>query len=107
LGGTNAWSLYGGGVAAKDYYPAEFGLGRDLLALGALSADVTQSVARFPGQDTRQGKPWRLSYSKRFDELNSEVTFAGYRFSEKNFISVSSFLDARERGFTPRQDKEL
>lgn len=106
-GVNNYWSLYGGVIAAGDYNAAAIGLGRDLFDFGALSADITQSVARLPGEGTKQGKSWRMSYSKRFDDLNSEITFAGYRFSEKEYLSMGEYLDARYRGGSVGKDKEL
>ncbi len=106
-GVSNAWSLYGGGIAAGDYNSVALGIGRDLLDFGAISADITQSVARLPGEGTKQGKSWRLSYSKRFDELNSEITFAGYRFSEQDYMSMGEYLDARYSGGRVGRDKEL
>ncbi len=36
---------------------------------------------------------FKLSYAKTFDEYNSAITFAGYRFSQRNFRSFSQFLD--------------
>lgn len=104
---TNGWSLYGGAIAAGDYNSLALGIGRDLYALGAVSADVTQSYAKIPGMDSRQGKSWRLSYSKRFDEVNSEITFAGYRFSERNYMSMGEYLDARYREGSTGHNKEL
>lgn len=104
---SNAWSLYGGAIVAGNYNSAAIGLGRDLLALGTISADVTQSVANLPGADRRQGKSWRVSYSKRFDEINSEITFAGYRFSERDYMSMGEYLDTRYHGGRISHDKEL
>lgn len=95
---ANSWSLYGGSVAANDYQSFSLGLGRDLFMLGALSADVTQSRAQMRAGDKKQGKSYRLSYSKRFDEIDSEVTFAGYRFSERDYMSMGQYLDARYGG---------
>ncbi len=63
--------------------------------LGALSADMTQSRASLPGGETKKGGSYRLSYSKRFDATNSQVTFAGYRFSERDFMTMSQYLNAR------------
>jgi len=94
-GVNNGWSLYGGALIAGDYNAVSVGIGRDLLALGALSFDMTQSRARFPQGSTKQGGSFHLSYSKRFDETDSQVTFAGYRFSERNFMSMSQYLDKR------------
>lgn len=116
---SNGWSLYGGALLGGDYNALALGIGRDLMLLGALSFDVTQSRARLPQQaqneqneraqsgETLSGGSYRLSYSKTFDELDSQVTFAGYRFAEKNFMSMSEFLDAREYGRRFGNSKEM
>ncbi|MFQ6791106.1 outer membrane usher protein [Serratia marcescens] len=107
-GVSNGWSLYGGALLGGDYNAAALGIGRDLMLLGALSFDVTQSRARLPyNGETLSGGSYRLSYSKTFDELDSQVTFAGYRFSEQNFMSMSEFLDAREYGRRFGNSKEM
>ena len=100
-GVSNGWSLYGGGLGAKDYGSLALGVGRDLMAFGALSVDVTQSHASVPASSgVLSGKSYRVSYSKRFEEYDSQVTFAGYRFSEENYMSMNEFIGAR-RGFQP------
>lgn len=105
---ANSWSLYGGGIVSGDYNTLSLGVGRDLFMLGALSADVTQSIADLPqSRGRKMGKSYRLSYSKRFDELNSEVTFAGYRFSERNFLSMGQYLDARYNHGVINNSKEM
>ncbi|STV89941.1 fimbrial protein SteB [Klebsiella michiganensis] len=104
---TNAWSLYGGGIFSQDYNSLAVGAGRDMNAFGTLSADVTHASARFPDDKNRQGRSWRLSYSKRFDEINSEVTFAGYRFSERNYLTMGEYLDMRYREGYVGNSKEL
>ncbi|MEL5682467.1 outer membrane usher protein [Serratia nevei] len=107
-GVSNGWSLYGGGLFGGDYNAAALGIGRDLMLLGALSFDATQSRARLPyNGETLGGGSYRLSYSKSFDELDSQVTFAGYRFSEQNFMSMSEYLDAREYGRRFGNSKEM
>ncbi len=107
-GVSNGWSLYGGGLFGGDYNAASLGIGRDLMALGALSFDATQSRARLPRQDgTLSGGSYRLSYSKTFDETDSQVTFAGYRFSEQDFMSMSEYLDARYAGRRVGNNKEM
>lgn len=92
---NNGWSLFGGAMLAGDYNALTLGIGRDLLVLGALSFDVTQSRAAFPDDETKSGGSYHLSYSKRFDETDSQVTFAGYRFSERNFMTMSEYLSRR------------
>jgi len=104
---ANSWSLYGGGVVADDYQAFSLGLGRDLFVLGALSADVTQSHAKLRNGDKREGKSYRLSYSKRFDEIDSEVTFAGYRFSEQDFMSMSQYLNTSYGYDSRRRNKAM
>lgn len=105
---SNGWSLFGGGMFAGDYNALALGIGRDLLAFGAISADVTESQASLPGRETTKGGSYRLSYSKRFDEYDSQVTFAGYRFSERGFMTMSQYLNARYHSVpTSGQSKEL
>lgn len=105
---NNGWSLYGGALLAGDYKALSLGIGRDLLALGALSADVTQSSAEIPGMATKRGKAYRLSYSKRFDDYDSQVTFAGYRFAERNYMGMAQYLDKRYHDSNNSgSDKEL
>lgn len=93
-GVNNGWSLYGGGLFAGNYNALAVGLGRDLLAFGAVSFDVTQSRAALPDGETKQGGSYRLSYSKRFEQYDSQITFAGYRFTERDFMSMSQYMDA-------------
>lgn len=104
---NNGWSLYGGALAGGDYNAVSAGIGRDLLALGALSLDVTQARARFPDQSSKIGESYKLSYSKRFEELDSQVTFAGYRFSERDYLSMTQYLELRYSGTNAGQGKEL
>lgn len=105
---NNGWSLYGGALLAGDYNALSLGIGRDLLAFGAVSADITTTRAKLPGEGTTSGNSYRLSYSKRFDEYDSQVTFAGYRFSERNFMNMSEYLDRRYgENDSSGSDKEL
>ncbi|WP_259567503.1 outer membrane usher protein [Enterobacter sichuanensis] len=94
-GVNSGWSLYGGSLLAGDYNAASLGIGRDLLALGALSFDITQSRAELSDQGTKSGGSYRVSYSKRFDEYDSQVTFAGYRFAQRDYMSMTQYLNAR------------
>ncbi len=107
-GVSNGWSLYGGALAGGDYNALSLGIGRDLMVLGALSFDATQSRARVPQEGGMlSGGSYRLSYSKNFDEYDSQVTFAGYRFSEQDFMSMSEYLDARYYGVRTGNGKEM
>lgn len=90
-GVSNGWSVYGGLVSSSDYLSVAAGIGRDLMVLGALAFDVTRSEAKLEDED-RHGQSYRVSYSKRFDDTGSQVTFAGYRFSEKDYMSFNDYL---------------
>lgn len=106
-GVSNGWSLYGGGIAGGDYNALALGVGRDLMMFGALSFDTTLSRASLPQHSTLSGGSYRLSYSKRFDDYDSQVTFAGYRFSERNYMSMGDYLDARRDGTRINSSKEM
>lgn len=105
-GVANGWTLYGGSVIGGDYNALSLGVGRDLYLLGALAFDVTQSRASLPSEGTLSGTSYRVSYSKTFDEYDSQVTFAGYRFSERDFMSMSEYLDTRYGSGTSHSPKE-
>lgn len=96
-GVANSWSLYGGSLIAGEYNSMGLGIGRDLYAFGAISADLTQSIAKLPGLSTKIGQSVRVNYAKQFDEYNSAITFAGYRFSQHNFMTMSQFLSNKDR----------
>ncbi|MBE4916849.1 outer membrane usher protein, partial [Enterobacter cloacae complex sp. P4RS] len=103
---NNGWSLYGGAVASKGYRSAAIGIGRDLMVFGALALDVTRSHAELD-EEAREGQSYRLSYSKRFDDTGSQVTFAGYRFSEKNYMSFNDYLNYVSSDDDFQQSKEM
>ncbi|MGX9271870.1 fimbria/pilus outer membrane usher protein [Pantoea ananatis] len=106
-GVANSWSLYGGSILSADYHSLAIGVARDLYRFGALSADITQSATSLPDSGHLQGRSYRLSYSKRFEDFNSDLTFAGYRFSERNYMTMTEYLDARYRNGVTGSSKEL
>lgn len=87
------WTLYGGMLTASDYMSSAVGIGKDLGAFGALSADVTTSRAksRWNGE-TAVGNSYRINYSKHFDAIGTDLRFLGYRFSDKTFTTFSQFV---------------
>ncbi|HBO23154.1 MAG TPA: fimbrial assembly protein [Providencia sp.] len=102
---SNAWSLYGGSQFNADYQTVAVGIGRDLFAFGALSLDITQSLARFKN-DNLQGRSYRLNYAKSFDDLRTDITFAGYRFADKDYRTLTQFVDENRTGYVSRAPKE-
>ncbi|AIN20231.1 hypothetical protein CH54_1674 [Yersinia rochesterensis] len=105
---NSGWSLFGGGISGEnEYQAASMGIGRDLMEFGAVSVDMTQSWATLPDKGTLSGGSYRVNYSKNFQETGSQVTFAGYRFSERNFMTMTEYLDTRYRGNTVGGNKEM
>ncbi|MBW5824132.1 outer membrane usher protein [Yersinia kristensenii] len=105
---NSGWSLFGGGISGEnEYQAASMGIGRDLMEFGAVSVDMTQSWATLPEKGTLSGGSYRVNYSKNFQETGSQVTFAGYRFSERNFMTMTEYLDTRYRGNSVGGNKEM
>lgn len=98
-GAFNNTSLYGGFIASDGSYRSlALGMGENMGILGAASFDVTQSVAQVKNQPQQTGYSYRFNYAKTFDKTGSTITFAGYRFSEKNFMSMNQYID-RANGY--------
>ncbi|MBS0925999.1 fimbria/pilus outer membrane usher protein [Providencia sp. JGM181] len=109
-GATNNITVYGGLQASSEYQNVAFGLGRDFAPFGVLSGNINISRAqmgRLDDNETLTGNSYNLTYSKQFDEINSQITFAGYRFSERNYMSMSQFIDRRYKGDKVDSGKEL
>lgn len=102
---SNAWSLYGGSQLNGNYQTAAIGIGRDLFAFGALSLDITQSFAHL-SHETLQGRSYRLNYAKAFDDLRTDITFAGYRFADRDYRTLTQFMDQDRTGYVARAPKE-
>nr|QLQ97658.1 fimbria/pilus outer membrane usher protein [Providencia alcalifaciens] len=106
-GVSNGWSLIGGSLNSQKYHAVSTGIGRDLFAFGALSLDITQSFSRVSNEGLLSGNSYRINYSKRFDEFNSQIQFAGYRFSDRHYMSMSDFLNTEKTGIRNDDSKEL
>ncbi|MBQ0530762.1 fimbria/pilus outer membrane usher protein [Providencia rettgeri] len=104
-GVSNAWSLYGGTQLNGYYQSAALGIGRDLFSIGAVSFDITQSFADFSDK-RRQGRSYRVNYAKSFDELRTDITFAGYRFADKEYRTLTQFMDEERIGYGTQAAKE-
>lgn len=109
-GATNNTTIYGGLLGSSEYQNVAIGFGRDFAPFGVLSGNINVSRAKMGSLDndrTLTGNSYNLTYSKQFDEINSQLTFAGYRFSEKNYMNMSQFLDRRYNSGTVDSGKEL
>lgn len=107
-GVNNGWSLFGGALLSDNYQSTVIGMGRDLYDFGAVSVDMTQSWAELPRNERKSGASYRVNYSKSFEEHRSQVTFAGYRFSERDFMNMNDFIEAsKESAYYRGSQKEL
>ena len=106
-GWLNNVSLYGGSVLTnRDYQSLATGVGFNLNSLGSLSFDVTRSDAQLHNQNKETGYSYRANYSKRFESTGSQLTFAGYRFSDKNFVSMNEYINDTNHYTNYQNEKE-
>lgn len=106
-GWLNNVSLYGGSVLTnRDYQSLAAGVGFNLNSLGSLSFDVTRSDAQLHNQDKETGYSYRANYSKRFESTGSQLTFAGYRFSDKNFVTMNEYINDTNHYTNYQNEKE-
>ena len=91
----SGFTLFGGGLVAKDYQAATAGTGVSLGDIGAVSADVTHSVAKFKtniGQsDRKTGQSYRLRYSKSLVSTGTSVDLTALRYSTEHYYNFSEF----------------
>ncbi|EOC1853199.1 fimbria/pilus outer membrane usher protein [Vibrio parahaemolyticus] len=89
---SNRLTVYGGLQFSEDYDAFALGLGVSLGQFGALTADVTHSIAQLDNQGYTQGQSYSLNYSKDIEELGASFTLASYRYSTADFYSLEDLL---------------
>lgn len=103
---SSAWSIYGGTLLSDGYQSWAAGIGKNLYLFGALSADITQSRATLPSASSTQvGHAFSLNWSKYVDTIDSQISFAGYRFSEKTYMSMAQYLTELNNDGDARNEK--
>ncbi len=106
-GALNNLSLYGGLIATTGSYQAlAMGIGQNLEDFGAVSVDATRSSAVLPQAGKETGMSYRVNYSKRFESTGSQVTFAGYRYADRTFMSLGQYLNKVNGSGYSRDDKQ-
>ncbi|EOI3457840.1 fimbria/pilus outer membrane usher protein [Cronobacter turicensis] len=94
FGLPHGFTLYGGLQEASKYQALALGLGKNMGAIGAISADVIQAWSRLKGFDKSSGQSWRIRYSKDFVETGTNFAIAGYRYSTAGYYSMQEVLDS-------------
>ena len=84
-------TLFGGILAAKDYQAFNIGTGVSLGYVGALSADITNSSAKFDNESTLIGQSYRVRYSKSLLSTGTSVDLTALRYSTEDYYSFSEF----------------
>lgn len=94
-------TLFGGALVAKDYQATSIGSGISLGDLGAISADITASSAKFhqpQGQtDHKSGQSYRIRYSKSLMSTGTSVDLTALRYSTEHYYSFSEY---NEQGYS-------
>ena len=105
-GMMNLVSGYGGFIESSKYSAFTLGTGLELPYAGALSIDTTHSWSTSDYREKAKGHSWRFNYIKNINDLNSEVSLSGYRFSDRGYMSFSEYTDARSSKLFSSQSKE-
>lgn len=84
-------TLFGGSLLSGDYQAYSLGSGVSLGNLGALSADVTHSKARFAKSESKIGQSWRVRYSKSLTSTGTSVDLTALRYSTRDYFSFNEF----------------
>ncbi|OCR22853.1 fimbrial protein [Pseudomonas syringae] len=82
---------FGGLQVAEDYQASNLGAGVNT-GLGALSADVTQSISEVRNE-SRVGQSLRLRYANTLDVTNTTLAIAGYRYSTEKYRTLNEHVD--------------
>ncbi|MBB1199193.1 fimbrial biogenesis outer membrane usher protein [Enterobacteriaceae bacterium 89] len=87
-------TAYGGALVASDYQAYSLGFGKMTEGLGAISLDLTTSVAKdLEHHDPDHGYSVRASYYKDFDYTGSSFGLFAYRYSSKGYLDFDEFLE--------------
>jgi outer membrane usher protein len=78
------FTLYGGLLGSNFYQAAQFGLGKSLGSIGAISMDMTEAATDIPQGGRDKGQSYGMRYGKAF-ATGTSVRFAGYRYSTEGY----------------------
>ena len=92
------WTLYGGSQLADRYRAFNFGVGKNMGNLGAMSVDITQANATLPDDSRQQGQSVRFLYNKSLNELGTNIQLVGYRYSTRGYFSFADTTYQRMSG---------
>lgn len=84
----NNVTLYGGAQYSDKYLAEQLGLGINMGAIGALSADVTHADSTLADGSSHKGQSVRFLYAHSFNPTGTNLRLTGYRYSTKGFHTL-------------------
>ncbi len=72
---------------ADRYRAFNFGIGKNMGALGALSVDMTQANSTLPDDSQHDGQSVRFLYNKSLNESGTNIQLVGYRYSTSGYFN--------------------
>ena len=81
-------TLYGGAQYSDKYLAEQLGLGINMGAIGALSADVTHADSTLADGSSHKGQSVRFLYAHSFNSTGTNFRLTGYRYSTKGFHTL-------------------
>ncbi|WP_127959440.1 fimbria/pilus outer membrane usher protein [Serratia microhaemolytica] len=88
---SNGVTVYGGLLGSNDYQAINLGFGISLSHFGALSADVTHSIAKFEDETAKSGQSYRIRYSKSMLASGTSIDLTALRYSTRDFYNFNEF----------------
>lgn len=91
---TIQWGLpfgittYGGAQFAEKYRAGMLGVGMNMGALGALSADFTHADSTLADDSRHKGQSVRFLYARSLSDLGTTLSLTGYRYSTRGFHTL-------------------
>ncbi len=86
-------TAYGGAQLASKYQSIVMGLGKNLGEFGAVSLDLTQAWSTKKDEDKNSGQSLRVRYSKNLNDVGTNISIAGYRYSTSGFSTLSEVME--------------
>jgi len=94
----NEFTLYGGLTLSPSnaYHSALAGVGKNLLHLGAVSADLSSARSTDRDNITHSGQSLRFLYAKSFADSGTNFRIAGYRYSTSGYRTFQEAVEMRD-----------
>ncbi|EMX2980513.1 fimbrial biogenesis outer membrane usher protein [Escherichia coli] len=93
------WTIYGGTQLADRYRAFNFGIGKNMGALGALSVDMTQANSTLPDDSQHDGQSVRFLYNKSLNGSGTNIQLVGYRYSTSGYFNFADTTYSRMNGY--------